>query len=242
MSHDACEEDETRGKIMLIAGIIGHKCKSKTASLINSILSPTGKKVSIIDLHYLIEQGYDRIKSYIKELNNNSVDILILKIELSDAEKEIFDYLHFDIIIYINKADDLDEKELTNKKALMRKVFSLLDQKGIVIVNVDDDDLIKLLEDMKYLNDMKNYIVTYGFNSKASVTTSSVGDMISKDNFMCCLQKTVSAKNGLLIEPQEYVMKVEPFEIDPYDMLAAATFAIINRIDLNSVNSIPPKF
>src|SRR4051812_24904998 len=96
---------------MLIAGIIGHEGKSKTANLINSFLSATGKRVSIIDSKCFTDLGDQRIKNYMSELDKNDVDILILKIETIDIEKKIFNKFHFDIMIYIDKADDLEEIE-----------------------------------------------------------------------------------------------------------------------------------
>jgi UDP-N-acetylmuramate-alanine ligase len=213
---------------MLIAGIIGHEGKSKTAILINSFFASTGKRVSIIDAKSLVDLGNYRVKSYISELDKNNIDILILKIELKDIEKEIFNNIHFDIMIYIDKADDLKEIEDEYYKDLVRKNFSLLDDKGIAIVNIDDNSLLQML------HGLKNYIVTYGFNSKASITTSSIGDIVSKENFMCCLQRTISTKNGVLIEPQEYSIKIETTGMNSYNVLAAATFAIVNGVDLNS--------
>jgi UDP-N-acetylmuramate-alanine ligase len=214
---------------MLIAGIIGHEGKSKTANLINSFFSSTGKRVSIIDAKSLRELGSKRVKSYISELDKNNVDALILKIEFNDIEKEIFNNIHFDIMIYIDKADDLKETESEYYNNLMRKNLSLLDEKGIAIVNIDDKSLLE------GLHGLKNYIITYGFNSKASITTSSVCDIVSKENFMCCLQRTISTKSGILIEPQEYSIKIETSGMNSYNVLAAATFAIVNDIDLNSL-------
>lgn len=214
---------------MLIAGIIGHEGKSGTAVLINSFFSSTEKRVSIIDAKSFLELGNQRFKNYISELDKNNIDILILKIEIKDFDKEIFSNIHFDIMIFIDKADDLDEMESEYYNNLMRKNFSLLDEKGIAIVNIDDNSLLKELQGLK------NYIITYGFNSKASITTSSVGDIVLKENFMCCLQRTISTKSGLLIEPQEYSIKIENSGINSYNVLAAATFAIINDVDLNSI-------
>jgi UDP-N-acetylmuramate-alanine ligase len=214
---------------MLLAGIVGHEGKSKTANLINSILSLSGKKTSIIDSRSLVELGRYKIKGYMLELGKSGVDILIIKVNLSDVEKEIFNYVQFDIMIYINKADDLVGAHSKNYTELIKKIFSQLGEKSIVIVNVDDIDFVQ------HLQGLEHYTITYGFNSKASVTASSVGDMVLKDNFMCCLQRSVSAKDGSFVEPQEYKMKVDSVGIDVYDVLAAAAFAIVNGVDLNNV-------
>ena len=214
---------------MLVAGIVGGNEKSKTANLISSIFSAAGKKVSIIDSKNLIEMKTNQVKGYISELEKNNIDILILKINFTEICKPSLDYLHFDIMIYNDKADDIRDLDLEKNSIFTERAYSLLNEKGIVIVNVDDADLIKMLQGMRY------YTVTYGFNSKASITTSSVGDIVDKDNFMCCLQRSITTKNGLVIEPQEYKLKIESVGLDTYNVLAAATFAIVNDINLNDI-------
>ena len=65
------------------------------------------------------------------------------------------------------------------------KNIFIISEKGVAIVNSDDNDL------SSFLSGIKHYIVTYGFNLKASITTSSVGDFMDKDDIMCCLQRTI---------------------------------------------------
>ncbi|MCX7921855.1 MAG: Mur ligase family protein [Clostridia bacterium] len=215
---------------MLLTGIICHDSVCKTANLINIIMSSTGKKVSIVDSKNLSALDARTIKSYIHELEKNKVDVLILKINIFDTKKEILDYLNFDIMVYSDKSDDLLEIDISQYRDFMLKIFSLLDEKGVAIVSVDDDDLLQLLEGLKHST------ITYGFNSKASMTTSSVGDRLFEDNFMCCLQRSISTKDGFKVEPQEYKVRVESDGVDPYQVLAAATFAVVNGIDLNRLH------
>lgn len=217
---------------VLIAGIIGQDNKESTANLINSIFSASKKRFSIVDSKTLINLDSKRFRAYLAELLKNNTDILILKINIFDMDKEIFDYLKFDIIIFTDKADDFSESIIsTDYKDSMRKAFSLLDDKGIAIVNADDFELTN------FLNGIKHYIITYGFNLKASITTSSVGDLVDKCDIMCCLQRTVFARNGNVIEPQEFIIKTKPEMYDPYNVLAAATFALVNGVDLNLLNN-----
>ncbi len=214
---------------MIIAGIVGQNGINETSNLVNSILSSTSRKVSIVDSKNLVGLDAKRIKNYIAELGKNNVNIMVLKINVVDLEEQFFDGLRFDIIIYTDNARDPQETHVKSDGNLMGKIMSMLDDKGVIIVNEDDGEL------MSFLDGVKQHIVTYGFNSKASITTSSVGDTFFEDKFMCSLQKTISAKNGLLIEPQEYIIKVDSKETDSYNVLAAASFAIVNGIDLNSL-------
>jgi len=220
---------------MIIAGIMGQQGKVQTANLINLILTSTGKKVSVIDSRSLTELDSCLVKSYLGELKKNNTDILILKIDANDIKKQLFAHIHFDIMIYTDKADDFDRYEAERHQEIMRWIFSAMSEKGMVIVNLDDRDIVNVLQEAD-----KN-IVTYGFNSKASITTSSIGDTASEDTFICCLQKTIATQSGSVVEPQEYRINVEPDEYDRHSVLAAATFAIINGIDLNTFRYSPEK-
>lgn len=217
---------------MLIAGIIGHDSKMQTANLINYILSAKGMKVSVADINDIINLKTEKLKVYIKELKANKTDFLLLKVNIAGKFKEILDYINFDVMIYNDKADDIKEINGTDYAASMKAVFSMLDKKGVAIVNADNMEQVKILEGTEL------YTVTYGFNPKASITTSSVGDDLYKDNFMCCLQRTISSRNGKLIEPQEYRVNVGITDLDAYDVMAAASFAIVNGVDINMPDSI----
>ncbi|MCR4435903.1 MAG: Mur ligase family protein [Clostridiales bacterium] len=215
---------------MLIAGIVGRNEKNRTANLINSIFAKSGKKVSIIDSKNLTGLDSRLVKTYISELEKNKVEILILKINLDDINNEVYSYIHFDTLIYNDKSEDAGEINIENYTTLMRRIFSSLDEKGTAIINVDCSDLIQ------FLQGLNRHVVTYGFNPKASITASSTGDDLLK-NYMCCLQRTISARNGLLIEPQEYSVTVESGDMDAYNVLAASSFAILNGVNLNEIFS-----
>ena len=45
-------------------------------------------------------------------------------------------------------------------------------------------------------------VITYGFNSKATITASSV----EEDQVMVCLQRTMKTREGKQMEPQEIEM------------------------------------
>ncbi|HQD29891.1 Mur ligase family protein [Acetivibrio saccincola] len=216
---------------MLIAGIIGQNNKDKISRLIHRIFSNSNKRISIVDSKNLSNFDAKRIKDYFNELEKNNVDIAILKIDFKDLLKEIFYNIKFDVIIFTDKADEFDEDKIETYRKIMKKTFSLLNENGVAIVNSDDNDL------SSFLSGIKHYIVTYGFNLKASITTSSVGDFMDKDDIMCCLQRTIHTKNGKILEPQEFKIKADLNGMDLYNVLAAATFALINGVDVNLINN-----
>ena len=69
----------------------------------------------------------------------------------------------------------------------------MLENTPYLIINSDIENNLNLLENVKAT------IITYGFNSKATVSTSSV----EEDEIMLCIQRTMEDKNGKIIEPQE---------------------------------------
>ena len=215
---------------MLIVGIVGQRDKAETANLINSILCAMYKKVSVIDAKRLSESGGRLIKSYLGELVKNNVDALILKMDIDDLKNDEIKTICPDIVVYTDMNDDEPETYKKDAVETVKNLFSLLDEKSMIIVNADDRDIERLLEGIK------SCIVTYGFSPKAVITTSSIGDTAFEDSFMCCLQKSISARNGLLLGPQEYRINVEQHEYDRHNILAAATFAIVNGIDPNMLN------
>lgn len=215
---------------MILTGIISQNENEKTSVLIGSILSEAGMKTSVIDFKELRNLDDTSVKSYISELNKAGTDILVLKIKPSDVENTIPASIHFDVMIYNDKADDLKEIDKDSYKNLIRQMFSRLDEKGTAILNVDYNELIQFLEGIK------RHVVSYGFNSKASITASSTGDSMSENVFLCCLQRTISARNGKFVEPQEFRINVGIDSFDAYDILAATTFAVLNGVDINTPN------
>ena len=219
---------------MLIAGILGSEGKLQTAGIISSILASKGEKVSVIDPAGMPGMDSRRTAAYISELEKNNVDMLILKMDILDVDKYISDELRFDILIYTDKSNDISLMGKAEYTSRLEKVFSLIDDKGVAIVNVDDSDMMKLIKGRMYK------VITYGFNTKASITTSSIGDTVYKDGFICCLQRSISTRGGKIIEPQEYKLRFDAGGLDSHNLLAAASFAIVNGIDLNSFSENPP--
>lgn len=217
---------------MLLAGIVGREGRIETSSLISSFLVSTGKRVSVADSGGLSGLEFKRIRSYISELERNKTDILLLKLNVCDIEKLIINGVCFDVMIFTGSMDDIDKEETDGKSFCPERLSALMSERGISIINFDDRELISIFESLKH------HVVTYGFNSKASITTSSIGDSLLEGSFMCCLQRSIPTQSGRLIGPQEYKLRLEHGEFDTHNILAAASFAIVNGIDLNGFSGI----
>lgn len=215
---------------MLMAGVAGWDTKMQTVNMISTILASAGKKVSAIDLCSLAELDIKHIKSYLYELDKNNTDVFILKINVEDLALELLELFHFDIIMYTGRIGRLDSFASRAESQLFEILLTAKTEKNILILNADDIDVIL------FLRNGKSGILTYGFNSRSDITASSIGDMLSENGFLCCLQKPIYSRDGFIIEPQEYRVDIELKDIDAYSVLAAASFAIAAGINLNYLN------
>ena len=77
------------------------------------------------------------------------------------------------------------------KKQEMLK--NILKSVKYLIINSDIENNLNLLENIN------TSVITYGFNTKATITASSV----EKEEMLLCIQRTFQNKNGKNIEPQE---------------------------------------
>ncbi len=69
----------------------------------------------------------------------------------------------------------------------------IIENTPYLIINSDLEKNLELLENVKAT------VITYGFNSKATITASSV----EEDEILLCIQRAIEDKNGNIVEPQE---------------------------------------
>lgn len=104
-------------------------------------------------------------------------------------------------------------------------LLSIGENDKIILVNTDDTAAISTLQQQKA------YVITYGFNSKATLTASSVNE----NQMVLCLQRSIVDLDGREIEPQEFSVsllgKYEPEIV----MLAVAIF-ILSGISIDKLS------
>ena len=141
-------------------------------------------------------------------------------------EKHIKDILKQKIenenVVFIN------EKNIENIKNIKFKIIILnkgIDNKNIknillnaeyLILNSDINVKIDLIESL----DLK--VITYGFNSKSTVTASSV----TEEEMLICVQRNIINIKGKKIEPQEINIEKD-IMLDNYDNMYIMCLAII---------------
>lgn len=118
-----------------------------------------------------------------EELQNYNIEFIhINKDSIKNIKKIIFEEIIFLEDINLNS----DEYEFMNKIVLKTKY---------VIVNADIE--INILKYIKI--DCPIKVITFGFNSKATITISSVKD----DKIIVCLQREIEKTDKGIIESQE---------------------------------------
>lgn len=153
-------------------------------------------------------------ESYIKRIQNNNdifdkYHIIFIKEKSIDNIKNI----KFETII-INR--EFNEEQSLNK---------LIAKSKYLIINEDIDVAISLL------NDVNSNIITYGFNSKSTITMSSV----TEDSIQICVQRNILSKQNETMEQQEISLNKEA-ESDVYDiMLLISMLLIYNKNDIKQV-------
>ena len=114
-------------------------------------------------------------------------------IEITNESIKNFKNIGFEKIIY-NKDINLTEEEYKFMRKIINKTKYIL---------INSDIRINIFEDIK--TNMPIKIITFGFNSKATIMISSV-----KDNYIIIsVQRKIKKINGDLIENQEKKIELE---------------------------------
>lgn len=87
-----------------------------------------------------------------------------------------------------------------------------------LILNTD----IEIQQDL--LQNLRITVITYGFNSKSTVTASS----INEDEILLCIQRSIQCMNGEMVEPQEIkIDKQLDKNNNPYLLMAARIISLL---------------
>ena len=123
------------------------------------------------------------IQAIRKELQNKEIEF----IEITQKSVKNIKNINFEEII-INEDIILTEDEYEYMSTILSKVTYL-------IINGDVD--IEILIKIKLESPVK--MITYGFNSKSTVTISSV----KEDKILVCMQRDIEKSDGKIVEAQE---------------------------------------
>lgn len=181
---------------MKIIGIVGAEPGSESIAALKKILTEKNQKMAVLkdsDVHDV---------EMLTELQQSGLDILVIRISLGQKNK----FIDYDIIFSDGETEILLDQILTVKKGCT-----------ILIINSDIHNHV-VADNMKKIN-----VITYGLNSKSSITASSIND----ESFMCSIQRKIITCSGTEIEPCEFSV---PFLTkDIYTMLPViCVFMVLN--------------
>jgi len=144
----------------------------------------------------VISENKQILKILEKDKNIKKVDFINLDLKTIENFKNI----KFDVILISNLKN-------YNKNNNFKKILS---NSSISLINTDIKD------NLKNVNNLKGIVITYGFNSKSTVTVSSV----ENDKISICLQRVIKNIDGENIEPIEYVESMDDVKnIDISDVI-----------------------
>jgi UDP-N-acetylmuramyl tripeptide synthase len=209
---------------VIISSITGTAEKSRITNLIKLFMSYYEPKISVTDIKRLSGLTDLQLKDYIDGLEKINTDILIIKNSLNELVKGLLSHINFDIMLFIDKAEDLKREKFEKYSRILRQDGVLINKNTVMIVNADYISVLELIESKQY------YTVTYGYSSKAVVTASSVGDSMTENNYLCCIQKNINTIKGKIFEPQEFKIHMFQSSHNIYNILAAAAFTVVNGI------------
>ena len=93
---------------------------------------------------------------------------------------------------------------------------AIIEKSDYLIFNTDIKENMELLENLT-LN-----LITYGFNSKATITTSSV----EEQKMLICLQRGIKNVQGGIIEPQEIEIQTNQ-EVNSYALMEFISLKVL---------------
>ena len=153
------------------------------------------------------ENNLEKLIANNKTINKNNV--IFIKEKNIDNIKNV----HFDTVIINREFKKIDE---LNK---------ILENTNNIIINMDDASI-----ESSKLNIVSSNLITYGFNSKSTITISSVTD----DDVLICVQRNIY-RNYEEIEVQE--IKLENNEnYTIYDLIIVLTLFLIYKKSNETIN------
>lgn len=202
---------------MVIAGVIGSK-NNNIFKCLNILLSGKSLKYSVVDYNKLLEDEGNVFSSYLKELSGNDFDLALICLQEDNKLIKAIDF-EFDVVIFTT--DDKGTNIFEVNKEFCAGIVRHLHNNGTVLYNSD------FLVPAEIFQGRAFHMITYGFNSKASITASSVGDSLTDDFFLCSLQRPTIDINKKILEPQEYKLKRLVDCASDNEMLAIISAAIV---------------
>lgn len=153
-------------------------------------------------------------ENYIKQTliqNLKNKTVIILK----EDNVENFKNIKFETIVIMSneKTTILNESKLNEKNVIKR----IIDSAKYLVVNADEEINLNLLQETN------GKVITYGFNSKSTITASSV----KEDGVLLCVQRNIENLEGKNIELQEFNINKTISKIPTNIVMGLATVLLL---------------
>jgi len=190
---------------MIKIGIIGDFLK--TAGIISNILEKNSFSVKIINY------------SHFFSVSQSDTDFLLIGICSPYTSTNYINKLKLNILV-INESF-----EITN----LTVPPLIMSEPNIILLNSDKTDKIEVK------NDTPSYIITFGFNPKATITISSLA-IRTHNTMQICIQRNLPTLTNSEILEQDFSINICDNNIEA--ILAAISVVIISGVSLESLKNI----
>lgn len=196
---------------------------NQSAICLGHILSTNKVKYAMVE----VDKSFDRklFSRYLKELESCKYQYVIVIIKDVNHYVNELIKIKFDILIM-----GVDNEEMLSglPEDCLNQLVLALNKNGYIILNADYTLILNAVRGIQC------QFITVGYNSKASITTSSIGDFIENEFFLCSLQRNITSLSGKIILPQEIKSKSLPsFRDNVYTQLVVVAFALITELKLD---------
>lgn len=222
-----------------VIGVTGTNGKTTTTRMIHQILKEATKNIVLVQDKKITTPSSERIHEHLYDANQKGAQWAVMEVSSHGLKQQRVEGINFDTAIFTNIFHDhLDyHKSFEDYFSSKKLLFQGLQENKRAIVNGDDPWALKLLEGKKNI-----YIITYGLNSKSTITASSI-DIGEKIRFTYCLQRSLDSYQKNKIELQEFPIEMNLLGYhNIYNALAAITTALIYDIDVEIIQRALKKF
>ena len=120
-----------------------------------------------------------------------------------------------------NNSPDIDILVLNSVSESADSYAASLKEGGFLLLNADEKPAKRKIK-------LKSAIpISYGFDSKSSITSSSISHGAHK-TMQICIQRPIPTVLGKTVMEQEFSIRIASKEINDHSILAAVTAAIVN--------------
>lgn len=153
--------------------------------------------------------NYNYIINYLREVHKINI---VNDFKLFNAFSTKNMARNYDILLFITNITDEN----------YNKAKHVISKAKILIINGDDKRMLQLI---KEANLEEVYVLNYGFNSKSTITVSSVDEL--ENTVMCTLQRDIINIYNTTIEPKEFSVSKGNSTFNNYKLLGIVTLMIL---------------